>query len=112
MHNSNWCLRSSQHSISNSIQLILKPQLLSVADFITNPRRMREGYSSSVFCVSCHYTSYIAATYLGPHLYVESKVPLGFLWQYLPMHWMDFIENILFKKVWRHLLTISAFFTS
>ena len=60
-----------------------------------NPRRMRrEGYGSRCVGVSvCYRTGcYIL------RLYVEIKVPLGFLWRFQDMHCVAFVENALFKS--------------
>ena len=38
------------------------------------------------------------ASYHIPHLNIENKVPLGFLWHFLHMHCVDFVENALFRS--------------
>ncbi len=48
---------------------------------IISPRRIREGYGIVVLCVSI---TKLAA------LYVENKVPLGFLWHFQDMYCVDF----------------------
>ena len=59
---------------------------------IINPQRMREGYGSRSVCVCYRASGYIL------RLYVENKVPLGFLWHFQDMHCLAFIENALLKS--------------
>ena len=63
---------------------------------LINPRRMRKGYGSRSVCV-CVSVCYRASCYI-PRLYVENKVPLGFLWHFQDMHCVDFVEKALFKS--------------
>ena len=65
---------------------------------IFNPRRMRKGYSSHFVCVCvCVCVCHRSNIYL-PRLYIESRVPLGFLCCSQRMYCVDFIENTLFKS--------------
>ena len=48
----------------------------------------------SYVCVSVYYRT---SCYI-PHLYVENKVPLGFLWCFQDIHCVAFIKNALFKS--------------
>ena len=57
---------------------------------------MREGYGSRSVSV-CLSVCYHASGYI-PHLYVENKMPLGFLWRFQDMHCVAFVENALFKS--------------
>ena len=47
-----------------------------------------------ILCVSLS-TCYCASCYI-PHLYVQNKVPLGFLWHFQDKHGVAFVENALF----------------
>ena len=58
------------------------------------PRCMRKGYGSRSVC-EC--VCYRASSYI-PCLYVENKVPLGFLWHFQDMRCVALIENALFKS--------------
>ena len=68
---------------------------------IFNPRHMRrEGYGSRCVCLCvcvCVCVCYHASCYI-PLLYVEIKVPLGFIWHFQDMHCVAFVENALFKS--------------
>ena len=60
-------------------------------DIIIDPWLMHKGYGSRCVCVlrtSCYI----------PRLYVENKVPLGFLWRFQDTHCVIFVENALFKS--------------
>ena len=55
-----------------------------------------------VLCVSvcvcvCVCVCYHASCHI-PRLYVESKVPLSFLWRSQDVHCVDFVENALIKS--------------
>ena len=52
---------------------------------------MRKGYGSRSVCVCVCYQ---ANVYI-PRLYVESRVPLGFLCCSQCMYFVDFVENAL-----------------
>jgi hypothetical protein len=57
----------------------------------------RKGYSSRSVCLSvCVSVTALTANILG--LYIENKVPLGFLWQSQCMYCVDIVENALFKS--------------
>ena len=69
-----------------------------VLTVVINPRRMREGYGSRFVSVYvCVCVCYRASCYI-PRLYVESRVPLGFLCCSQRMYCVDFFENALFKS--------------
>ena len=76
--------------------------LYMINNLVVNPRRMREGYGSRFVCVCvcvsvCVCVCYHTSCYI-PHLYIDIKVPLGFLWRFQDTHCVDFIENALFKS--------------
>ena len=48
-------------------------------------------------CVCVSSVCYHASCYI-PCLYIEHRVPLGFLWHFQHMYCVDFIENALFKS--------------
>ena len=62
---------------------------------LINTWRMHEGYSSRSVCVSV-YVCYHASCYILPFL-VEDKVSLSFLWRFLHIHYVDLVENALFR---------------
>ena len=41
---------------------------------------------------------YHASCYILPDLYVEKKVPFGFLWHFQDLYCVDFVKNALFKN--------------
>ena len=55
---------------------------------------MRDGYGS---CSVCLCVCYRASCYI-PRLYIESRVPLGFLCCSQHMYCVDFVEDALFKS--------------
>ena len=70
---------------------------------------MREGYGSLSGCLSVCYQ---ANCYI-PSLYIENKVPLGFLWHFQHMHCACADGFCFVQKFWRDLLlTTTAFFAS
>ena len=59
---------------------------------------MREGYVSCSVCVCmCVCVCYHTNCYI-PHLYVKIKVALSFPCHFLHMHFVDFVENVLFRS--------------
>ena len=75
----------------NSIKMLQ----VAIGGAFNNPWHMREGYGSRSVC-ECVCLS-VCYGYI-PHLYVENKVPLGFLWCFQDMHCVAFVENALFKS--------------
>ena len=51
-----------------------------------------------VLCVSVHVCHYASCYILVPHLYIESQMSLGFLCRFQCVHYVEFVENALFKS--------------
>ena len=92
------CISRGAHITPTLVLTKLHLEIREPAAHIINPRHMREGYGSHSVCPSiCLSVTALAATYL---IYTLKTRSCGFL------------QKRFVQKLWRHFLTISAFFAS